>query len=157
MKISKNVIKFTIILLLLTSLNACKKNKNESGNSGRSGTYTYLGNKLYTTKGDYLLVNGDTYLFVYGDGLANIVQLIFSGSAAITPGTFTYKAYGAGYNAGNNFSGGSLTTDAHPEGTAITGGTVTVAKTEAGFSVVFDCTTAAGSAKGSYSGVFTSR
>lgn len=158
MKTLKQLSRLTFILILLAALNACKKDSNNNPDANGSGTYNYLGTATTATRGDYLLADGNTYLYIYGKGATDIVQFIFAKSANITEGTFTYKPAGTlTYDAKKNFSGGSVTTADHPEGVAITSGSVTVAKTADGYAVTFDCTTPAGSLKGNYSGGFTSR
>lgn len=147
----------SFIVLLIVSLNACKKSDDNKPDGKGSGSYTYMGNTTNTTRGDYLQADGNTYIYVYGQQPADIVQIIFNQLPAITPGNYTYQAAGNGYDPAKNFSGGSVTTAAQPGGDNIIGGTVNVSNDGEGFLVEFECVTASGTVKGTYTGKFTSR
>jgi len=162
MKTLKHLVKLSLVVLLLTGLNACKKKDADAVTPEAIGTgsYTFGGKTINTNRGDYLLADGNAYVYIYGEAATDIVQLRVNQVSAFPVGTYNYLSpSNPNFNPKYNFSGGSVINAANPGSLAISTGVISLTKNGDSYTVNFDCTIAnnGGNLKGSYTGKFISR
>ncbi|PJJ80016.1 hypothetical protein [Mucilaginibacter auburnensis] len=162
MKTLTHILRLSLVAVLLTGINACKKNDGDSVDlkAGGTGRYTFGDITVNATRADYLLADGNAYVYIYGEAATDIMQLRFDRVAGVPEGTFNYlSSSNANYNPKYHFSGGSITTVFNPGSLAITAGEITISKSGDSYTIKFSCTIGAnlGRLKGSYTGKLTSR
>lgn len=162
MRALKNLTRLSLILILFTTLNACKKDSNDKNGAQVKGSYTYAGKTINTVKADYLSSkgvgnnDGTFYIFIYGEEPTDIIQIIFPGTTFPADGTYSYIP-DATPGGKPGFRAASVTDAANPGGKFANAGTVTVTKSSSDYKIGFNLYTQAGTANGSYTGSVVSR
>ncbi|RFZ94753.1 hypothetical protein D0C36_04240 [Mucilaginibacter conchicola] len=150
MKTLKLTSALAIIVALLFSFTACKKDKNDGPGGGGSG-YIYNGTTYKVASANEKHIGGDIFLELTSTDPGDYLQISFANVTAIPEGTLTYHGDRfQGYNAQTNFwataiglSGNSINT---------TGGIITVSKTDGAYKIDLNIQTANGNITGQYNG-----
>ncbi|RZJ69141.1 hypothetical protein [Flavobacterium sp.] len=156
--------KTNILILLFLSIFAfgCSSDDSKSNSGSDSGSdneYSYLGDNFQIERAEYLVADGDLYLFFQGSGVANYIQVIFADVTEIPVGSFTYNnlRYSPSYNPQTNFWSGAITTEINPLGYLLTDGSLSIAQSETGYDINFNVTDSQGTAIGRYNGQIVPR
>lgn len=150
MKTLKSTSVLAIIVAVLFSFTACKKDKNDSAGGGGAG-YVYNGTTYKIASANEKHLGGDIFLELTSTDPGNYLQISFANTAAIPEGTLTFHGdRNAGYNPQTNFWATAIGLGGNSINTK--GGTITVTKTDSGYKIDLNIETANGNITGQYSG-----
>lgn len=142
------------IAVAIGSFTSCKKDSN-SPNASKSGSYAYAGTQYNISSAAEKHIGGDIFLEFDSGSTGNYLQIDLPNTASLPIGILTYNAdrNSRTYDALKNFW--STGVGIAGNNTDANGGTVTIAKTDGGYKITFNISTANGKITGEYNGTPT--
>lgn len=153
MKTSKTTSLIIMLIALLTSFSACKKDKNDANNSaGNGSSYEFSGKKYNITSVEEKHIDTDIYLEFDAGLSGDAFQVVLANTASLPIGLLSYNSnrFGANYDPLSNFWTGVVVVGG--ANTSVTGGTINIAPNGDGYKITFNVTTANGKITGEYNG-----
>lgn len=139
-----------MIMAVLFSFAACKKDKND-GPDGGGSSYKFNNASYKITNANEKHLGGDIFLEFTAANPGDALQIAFANTNTLPEGTLTFNPdRNVGYNPQTNFWASSVGIGG--VSTEITGGTVNITKNGDGYKITFNATTANGAVTGEYSG-----
>lgn len=150
MKNLKTTSALALIMAMVFSFAACKKDKND-GPGGGSSAYKYNNTSYTITDANEKHIQGDIFLELTSTNPGDYLQISFAGVNTIPEGKLTYKPdRNAGYNPQTNFWATGIGFGGN--NVNISGGSITVSKSGESTKIVFNLETANGPITGEYNG-----
>jgi len=150
MKNLKTTSVLTVIMAIVFSFAACKKDKNDGPGGGSS--YKFADKTYAITDANEKHIEGDIFLAFTSTTPGDALQISFANVNAIPEGTLTYNPdRNVGYNPQTNFWATGIVLEGN--NIDISGGTITVSKSGGSTKIVFNLETANGPITGEYNGI----